>query len=69
MTYTSDMQLRAAGLKPLADLPNKHFFAFTGMSRKGEEMLCYVALNPHSSLHEVVGHDFNDLIGWKYRPQ
>jgi hypothetical protein len=69
MTYTSDMQLRAQGLKPLADLPNKHWFGFIGRMRTSHERDCYVAWNATKGTFGVIGCEFGDLIGWRDRRQ
>lgn len=62
---TSDLQLQRLGLKPLAHLPNREGFAFTGTLRDGTCVDCHVVKDAETGLHKVAGAAFVDLIGWK----
>lgn len=63
--YT-DIQLRALGLLPLRDLPNKEGFVFIGVLKDGSEATCNVTLD-ENGWHRVAGSaTYNQLIGWRH---
>lgn len=62
----TDLELRAIGLLPLHDLPNKQGFSFIGVKFDGSEATCHVELD-ESGFHEVAGSaNYGELLGWHY---
>lgn len=71
MTYESDLQLRAAGLEPMQNLPRKHRARYVVRLRDGRdvtiEMLkdcavgwCYYAVDDSETAYE-----WGDFVGWR----
>lgn len=68
MTYTSDQQLKAMGIKRIEDLPKRQGFKFRGVLRDGSSLPCetYDDKGTVAGDFSVIGRDVcaNDLIGW-----
>ena len=66
MRYTSDQQLAAMGLKPLAHLPNRAGFTCIGRLRNGLDVSLRVYKDEASGTFKTVGApSYDDLIGWR----
>ena len=68
MTYTSDQQLQAMGIKRITDLPKRAGFKFRGVLRDGSSLPCetYDDKGTVAGDFSIIGRDVsaNDLIGW-----
>lgn len=53
--------------RPLAWLPNREGFRFTGVRKDGTECPCMV-MRHGGGMHFIQGADFIDLKGWKPLP-
>lgn len=67
MTYTSDLQLRQMGLRPLADIPNRPGVAVVLRTRAGKDVACKTYRNTdgmHLCDYPTSFH-WSDFIGWR----
>jgi len=75
MTYTSDQQLAALGLRPMRDIPNRDGYALTLRTRDGVDVPAVVRKSQMTQTHSVtptdlrdaVAYRFNGFIGWRPR--
>jgi len=68
MTYTSDLQLRAAGLRPLGDIPNRPGVKIVLRTRKGGDVPCATVRGDdgcHYCGYDARAYRWSDFIGWR----
>lgn len=68
MNYTSDQQLRALGLRPLADIPNRAGVRVILRTRDSRDVPCktYRATEGcHYCDYDALAFKWSDFIGWR----
>lgn len=75
MGYTSDQQLSAMGLKPLAHIPNRAGARITLRTRNGDDIDATIDVitvdrcgGTDTVLDYVGDYEYEDFIGWKAVP-
>lgn len=68
MTYTSDLQLRALGLSPLAHIPNRSGVRILLRTRTGDDVDCKTYRGDdgcHYCDYDAIAYKWSDFIGWR----
>jgi hypothetical protein len=71
MTYTSDQQLSAMGLRPLEQIPNREGFRLILRTRDGENVSATVRRHTSTGLHFCYyegASRWGEFVGWKEVP-